>query len=205
MRFAMGLEYDGSGFLGWQVQREGPTVQGCALWVRQLDESFHARFTAFSRRYRYLVINRWIRPALDVSRASWCRRALDEKVMHSAAQQLCGEHDFTSFRAAACQARHPVREIQQIAVSRVGNRVQIDVEANGFLYHMVRNIAGSLMEIGMGQKPVEWLGEVLRARDRSLASVTASPVGLYFVGARYPDRYALPGQAADFPREWDQT
>ena len=263
MRFAMGLEYDGSGFLGWQVQREGRTIQGCveaavsriadhevrvtccgrtdtgvhaicqvvhfdsaairserswvlgvnsqlpagisALWIRQLDETFHARFTAYSRRYRYLMLNRWIRPALDNSRISWCRRPLDADQMHRAAQQLRGEHDFTSFRALACQARHPVREIQRIEVSRSGNRVEIQVEANGFLYHMVRNIAGSLISIGAGEKPPEWLGEVLRARDRSLAAVTASPAGLYFVGARYPAQYDLPGGAVDFPQQWDQT
>ena len=263
MRFAMGLEYDGSDFLGWQVQREGPTVQGCvetalsrvadhdvrvtccgrtdtgvhaicqvihfdspsvrserswvlgvnsqlptgisSLWIRQLDESFNARFSAFSRHYRYRVLNRWIRPALEGSYASWCRRPLDQQLMHRAAQQLRGEHDFTSFRAVACQARHPVREIQKIAVHRYGNRVHIEVEANGFLYHMVRNIAGSLMAIGTGEKPLKWLAEVLQARDRSLASVTAPAAGLYFVGARYPERYDLPAQAVDFPQRWDQS
>ena len=261
MRYAIGLEYDGSQFLGWQVQRQEPTVQGCleqalarvanqdvrvvccgrtdtgvhalgqvahfdsdaergerdwvlgvnshlpsgasVLWIRPVDDSFHARFSAFSRSYRYLVLNRWIRPALEARRMSWCRHPLDAAKMHAAAQALRGEHDFTSFRAGACQARHAVREIHEISVEREGDVVALEVTANGFLYHMVRNIAGSLLRVGMGEAPVDWPARLLEQRDRSKAAATASPEGLYFVRARYPEQYALPGVAPAFPRGRD--
>jgi tRNA pseudouridine38-40 synthase len=164
-----------------------------------VDTAFHARFSAFSRSYRYQVLNRWIRPALDANRCSWFRKPLDSERMHEAAQALLGEHDFSAFRAAACQATHAVREIQAIAVSRSGNQVMLDVSANGFLYHMVRNIAGSLLVIGCGEKEVNWMEELLASKDRNLAAPTAAPEGLYFQGARYPDHYQLPGSAIDFP------
>jgi tRNA pseudouridine38-40 synthase len=258
MRYAIGLEYDGSQFLGWQVQRQEPTVQGCleaalarvadqevrvhccgrtdtgvhalgqvahfdsdaeraerdwvlginshlptgasVLWIRPVDDSFHARFSAYSRSYRYLVLNRWIRPALEARRMSWCRRPLDAAKMHAAAQALRGEHDFTSFRAGACQARHAVREIHDISVERTGDVVALDVTANGFLYHMVRNIAGSLLRVGLGEADVDWPARLLALHDRSKAAPTASPEGLYFVRARYPEQYALPAVAPAFPR-----
>jgi len=261
MRYAIGLEYDGSRFLGWQIQRQEPTVQGClaqalarvanqdvrvvccgrtdtgvhalgqvahfdsdakraerdwvlginshlpsgasVLWIRPVDDSFHARFSAFSRSYRYLVLNRWIRPALEARRMSWCRQPLDAAKMHEAAQALRGEHDFTSFRAGACQARHAVREIHEISVERAGDVVAIEVTANGFLYHMVRNIAGSLMRVGAGEAEVEWPARLLEWRDRSKAAPTAAPEGLYFVRARYPEQYALPAVAPAFPRGRD--
>jgi tRNA pseudouridine38-40 synthase len=123
--------------------------------------------------------------------------------MHAAAQALRGEHDFTSFRAGACQARHPVREIQDIAVSRAGDVVALEVTANGFLYHMVRNIAGSLLRVGLGEAGVAWMGELLAQRDRNKAAPTAAPEGLYFVSARYPEHYGLPANAPAFPRGWD--
>ena len=261
MRYALGLEYDGSKFLGWQIQSQEPTVQGCleravakvanhqarvtccgrtdagvhalgqvahfdseatrserswilglnsqlstgisVLWVRQVDDSFHARFSAFSRRYRYLILNRWIRPALEAKRTAWCRTPLDADKMHEAAQLLLGEHDYSSFRAGACQARHAVREIQEIAVGRSGDVVTLEISANGFLYHMVRNIAGSLMRIGRGDESMDWLRQLLEARDRSKAAPTAAPEGLYFVGARYPKQHGLPETAAAFPRGWN--
>lgn len=261
MRYAMGLEYDGSRFLGWQIQSREPTVQGCVeravsrvadrpvrvtccgrtdtgvhalcqvahfdsdaerperawilglnsnlpsgvsvLWIRAVDESFHARFSAFARSYRYCVLNRWIRPALDATRVSWCRRPLDADKMNRAAQALRGEHDFTSFRAGACQARHAVREIHEISVRRSGDQVILEVAANGFLYHMVRNIAGSLLQVGLGERDGAWIGELLAARDRSRAAPTAAPEGLYFVGARYPAQFGLPAEAAPFPRGRD--
>jgi tRNA pseudouridine38-40 synthase len=260
MRYAIGLEYDGSQFYGWQIQRQEPTVQGCleqavaavanhearvtcsgrtdtgvhalcqvahfdsdahrperswilglnsnlpagisVLWIREVDDSFHARFSAFARSYRYVILNRWIRPALDAKRMSWCRTPLDADKMNRAARHLLGEHDFTSFRARACQARHAVREIQQIAVERQGNVVTLDVTANGFLYHMVRNIAGSLLQVGSGEQETSWVKEVLGNMDRTLAAPTAPPEGLYFVGARYPDQYGLPTATPDFPRGW---
>jgi tRNA pseudouridine38-40 synthase len=260
-RYAIGLEYDGCEFLGWQVQRQEPTVQGCiekalatvadhearvtgcgrtdtgvhalcqvahfdspaeraerswilglnsnlppgisVLWIRQVDESFHARFSAFSRSYRYLVLNRWVRPALDARRMSWCRTPLDADKMNDAAQALLGEHDFTSFRARACQARHAVREIQHISVLRAGELVSLEVTANGFLYHMVRNIAGSLMRVGLGEESVDWVKKVLDKRDRGEAAPTAAPEGLYFVAARYPESYGLPATAPAFSRGWN--
>jgi tRNA pseudouridine38-40 synthase len=173
------------------------------LWIREVDDSFHARFNAFSRRYRYVILNRWIRPALEAKRMSWCRTPLDADKMNEAAQALLGEHDFTSFRAMACQARHAVREIQQVSVQRKANVVTLDISANGFLYHMVRNIAGSLMRVGLGEEKVSWMKEVLDQRDRTQAAQTAPPEGLYFMGARYPDHYDLPDSAPDFPRGWN--
>ena len=258
MRYAIGIEYDGSAFLGWQIQRQEPTVQGeleralakvadhearvtacgrtdagvhalcqvahfdtgserserswvlglnsqlpagvSVLWIRPVNDSFHARFSAFARSYRYRILNRWIRPALEVTRASWERKPLDAGAMHAAAQHLLGEHDFTSFRASACQATHAVREIQAIAVAREGDVVTLDVTANGFLYHMVRNIAGSLMRIGAGEAPADWIRELLAARDRKRAAPTAQPEGLYFLGARFPAEFGLPEQVPAFPR-----
>jgi len=261
MRYAIGVEYDGSQFLGWQIQRQEPTVQGCVetavasvadhearvtcsgrtdtgvhalcqvahfdsgvvrserswilglnsnlppgisiLWIRQVDDSFHARFSAFSRSYRYRIMNRWIRPALDANRMSWCRTPLDADKMHEAAQALLGEHDFTSYRARACQARHAVREVQQISVRRTADVVSLDITANGFLYHMVRNIAGSLLQVGLGERKADWVKEVLEKMDRTAAAPTAPPEGLYFLGARYPDTYGLPNEAHAFPRGWN--
>lgn len=258
MRYAIGIEYDGSEFLGWQIQRQEPTVQGVlekalakvadhearvhccgrtdagvhalaqvahfdspaerserswvlglnshlpggvsVLWIRPVDEQFHARFSAFSRSYRYRILNRWIRPALESRRVSWVRQALDAEAMNEAAQQLLGEHDFTSFRASACQANHAVREIQAISVRRSGDDVLLDVTANGFLYHMVRNIAGSLIRVGSGEATPAWMLGVLEARDRTQAAPTAQPEGLYFIGARFPEHYELPGIGPAFPR-----
>lgn len=173
------------------------------LWIRPVDDSFHARFSAFSRSYRYMILNRWIRPALEARRMSWCRTPLDADKMHAAAQALLGEHDFTSFRAGACQARHAVREIQAISVRRDEEVVALEVTANGFLYHMVRNIAGSLMCVGKGEQPVSWVKEVLDSMDRSRAAPTAPPEGLYFLGARYPGNYGLPAGVRAFPRGWN--
>ena len=125
--------------------------------------------------------------------------------MHCAAQLLLGEHDFTSFRASACQSQHAVREIHNISVRREGDVVQLDVSANGFLYHMVRNIAGSLIRVGKGEAPAAWLGEILEQQDRTLAAPTAAPEGLYFLGARFPERYNLPDVTPAFPRGWDMS
>lgn len=260
-RYAIGLEYDGSKFLGWQIQSQDPTVQGCleralasvadhearvtgcgrtdtgvhavcqvahfdspadraerswllglnsnlpqgisVLWVREVEAAFHARFSAFSRSYRYVILNRWVRPALDATRVSWCRTPLDADKMQDAAQALLGEHDFTSFRARACQARHAVREIQQISVRRTGEVVSLEVTANGFLYHMVRNIAGTLMRVGLGEESVDWVKNVLEKMDRTEAAPTAPPEGLYFLGARYSEAYALPVSAPSFSRGWN--
>ena len=136
---------------------------------------------------------------------SWCRLPLDAANMHQAAQALRGEHDFTSFRAGACQARHAVREIQAISVGRMADVVSLEVTANGFLYHMVRNIAGSLLRVGLGEAEIAWPAELLARRDRSKAAPTAAPEGLYFVSARYPDPFGLPARPEPFPRGRDQS
>jgi len=256
MRCALGIEYDGSGFFGWQTQRQEPTLQACVeaaltkvadhpvqtvccgrtdtgvhafcqvahfdtearrserswvlgvnshlpkgisvLWQREVADDFHARFSAYARTYRYRILDRWVRPALEANHVAWCRHPLDAKLMHLAAQSLRGEHDFSAFRAAACQARHAIREVLDIAVGRSGAEVHVEITANGFLYHMVRNIAGSLISIGRHERTVAWMQELLASRDRSLAAPTAPAEGLYFVGARYPAQYGLPEPCSDF-------
>ncbi|MBL8251523.1 MAG: tRNA pseudouridine(38-40) synthase TruA [Candidatus Competibacter sp.] len=258
MRVAVGVQYDGSDFRGWQAQRpQVRTLQGClqqALakvadhpvnlvcagrtdagvhgigqvahfdtaaarstrawvlggnanlpadislhWACPVPDDFHARFSALARRYRYLIFNRPHRSALWRQRATWCYRPLDAGRMHAAAQCLLGEHDFSSFRAADCQAHHPRREIRELTVSRQGDGVVLEVEANAFLHHMVRNIAGVLMAIGAGERPVEWAREVLERRDRTQAGVTAPAEGLYLLAVRYPPRFGLPPPPATAP------
>ncbi|MDZ7790639.1 MAG: tRNA pseudouridine(38-40) synthase TruA [Xanthomonadales bacterium] len=258
MRLAAGIEYDGSGFYGWQTQRQSPTVQACletalsrvadhpvavhcagrtdtgvhahcqvvhfdtqaerrerawvlgtnthlhpgisVLWVRPVDDEFHARFSATRRRYRYRMLNRWVRPAIERGRVAWVRQPLDAERMHAAARALLGEHDFSSFRAVGCQAKSPVREIHHLSVTRQGSEVTVDIEANAFVYHMVRNVAGTLIPVGKGERPVTWPGEVLAAVDRTLAGPTAPSDGLYFVAPTYPDYPQLPiGRVIDFP------
>jgi len=156
-----------------------------------VDEDFHARFSARARRYRYMIVNQPTRSALLAQRATWERVPLDESLMSAAAEYLVGEHDFTSFRALACQAHSPVREIYHLHISRMNNIVSIEVKANGFLHHMVRNLAGVLMSIGRGEHKVDWALEVLEARDRSLAGVTAPAQGLYFMAVDYDEKYAI--------------
>ncbi len=258
MRVALGVEYDGSAFRGWQAQRpEVRTLQGCleqALakvadhpiklvcagrtdagvhgigqvvhfdtaavrsmrawvlggnanlpldlslsWACGVPEDFHARFSALARRYRYLIFNQPHRSALGRHRAAWCHRSLDAGRMHAAGQCLLGEHDFSSFRAAECQARHPFREIRALTVRRQGEGIVLEVEANAFLHHMVRNIAGVLMAIGAGDRPVEWARAVLEQRDRTQAGVTAPAAGLYLLAVRYPQRFGLPPPPATVP------
>ena len=161
-------------------------------WAGNGVDDFHARFSAVYRRYRYIIYNHAVRPGIQRGQVSWNFRPLDEHRMHQAAQALIGEHDFTSFRAAGCQSRTPVRYMERIAVTRSGNYVVIDVQANAFLHHMVRNIAGALMDVGTGKESVDWVGDVLEARDRKLAGVTAPPHGLYLVDVGYPDGYGIP-------------
>lgn len=250
MRYALGIEYDGSGFHGWQRQKQQISVQEtvetalqrvanhplsiiCAgrtdtgvhalcqvvhfdsdaprslrswmmgvnsnlpdsvslLWIKPVPESFHARFTALGRRYLYRIVNRATRPAIDAGKVSWVRHPLNIHAMHKASQSLLGEHDFSSFRSSGCKANHPVRLVQSLAVTHSGNTVEINIAANGFLYHMVRNITGSLLDIGRGEKPVEWMSELLELKDRKRAGMTAPSDGLYFSGVRYPQEYGLP-------------
>jgi tRNA pseudouridine38-40 synthase len=165
------------------------------LWARYVDEDFHARFGARARSYRYLILNRWVRPAAFRHGVTWERRPLDAERMHAAAQTLLGEHDFSTFRALACQAKSPVRCVHEISVRRRGDTVAIDVTANAFLHHMVRNIAGVLSTIGAGERAPEWVEELLSARDRRVGGVTAPPGGLYLVHVAYEARYDLPNAA----------
>jgi tRNA pseudouridine38-40 synthase len=253
-RVAIGIEYDGSAYSGWQVQRHAPSVQAeleralsrvadhrlqltaagrtdagvhalmqvahfdttssrpeqawvlggsaeCArdvsvLWARQVPDDFHARFSALSRSYVYRIVNRGVRPAIDRGRAAWVRRPLDADAMHAAAQALAGEHDFSALRAAECQSPTPVRRVVSVDVRRDADCVEIRVTANAFLHHMVRNIAGTLIAVGVGERPTAWVAELLASRDRSRAGATAPPQGLYFAGAAYEASWGLPTAAA---------
>jgi tRNA pseudouridine38-40 synthase len=166
-------------------------------WVQPVAADFHARFRAVSRRYRYRILNRGARPALDARYCAWERRPLDVGAMHAAAQALVGEHDFSAFRTVACQASHPRRNLIAIGVQRVADEVQIEVEANAFLHHMVRNIVGSLLPVGRGEQPVGWLGELLAGQDRKVAGPTAPAHGLCFLGPRYPAVWGLPAEVSE--------
>lgn len=250
MRVALGIEYDGSRYAGWQCQEHASSVQEkveaalsrvadhpvnvvCAgrtdagvhalnqvvhfdttaerterswvlgtnsnlpddinlTWARGVSEGFHARFSAIARSYRYVILNRWVRSAIHGYRETWIHSPLDEERMHEAAQLLVGEHDFSSYRAVACQAKNPVRCIEQLAVRREGERVILEIRANAFLHHMVRNIAGVLIAIGKGEQPVDWTRTVLEYRNREQGGVTAPPQGLYFLRAHYPPGVDIP-------------
>ncbi len=159
----------------------------CVKWGREMSDDFHARYSALSRRYRYVIYNSAIRPALLKSHVTWQYRPLDVRLMHDAAQFLLGEHDFTSFRAMECQSNTPMRCVHHLNVTRQGDFVIIDVRANAFLHHMVRNIAGVLMAVGSGRQTVDWVQEVLMARDRKLGAETAPSYGLYLVEVQYPE------------------
>ncbi len=249
MKIALGIEYDGSHFNGWQTQVGVRTVQTCleaalsqvanhavsvicagrtdsgvhALeqvvhaqvqverrtrawvfggnthlpkdvsiqWATSVADDFHARFSAMQRHYRYVIINRPTRSAVFANYATWYCHPLDVTEMQAAARHLLGEHDFSAFRAQGCQAKSPVRCISRLTVQRDGERVIIEVSANAFLRHMVRNIAGVLMAIGAGKHPPDWARQVLETRDRTKGGVTAMPNGLYFVGVDYPEQYQI--------------
>jgi tRNA pseudouridine38-40 synthase len=250
MRIALGIEYDGTSYNGWQRQNNGLGVQQrleealaivanedievtCAgrtdtgvhasgqvvhfdtsaarsdrswllgantnlpadinvSWAQPVSDEFHARFSATGRSYRYVILNRLQRSALHRHRAWWVHQPLDERRMHAAAQQLVGEHDFSAFRAAGCQAGSAMREVTAIRVSRERDWVYLDVSANAFLMHMVRNITGTLAAIGHGEQPVEWALDVLEGRDRTAGGVTAPPHGLTLVAVDYPPEFAIP-------------
>ncbi|MGI9304866.1 MAG: tRNA pseudouridine(38-40) synthase TruA [Gammaproteobacteria bacterium] len=161
------------------------------IWASPVGDDFHARFRARSRRYRYVISNRWVRPALLRDKVCWERKPLDATLMQRAGRVLLGEHDFSSFRALACQAKNPVRTIHELEVSRQDDFVYIDVRANAFLHHMVRNIAGALMAIGTGERPVAWARELLAVRDRTRGGVTANAAGLYLVAVEYDPKYGV--------------
>jgi len=250
IRIAMGIEYDGSAFHGWQIQDDQRTVQGqleraigrvadhpvrvhCAgrtdagvhaleqvihfdtrtrrserswilgtnvnlppdvnvLWARPVNPEFHARFCATARHYLYRILARPTRSSLLRDRAVWVHRTLDPDPMRQAGPDLVGEHDFSSFRALGCQARSPVRRVHYVGLEQRGEVLELRIGADGFLHHMVRNIAGVLMAIGYGDRPVSWVRELLRVRDRRHGGVTAPPQGLYFLRADYPERFGLP-------------
>lgn len=250
MRIAAGVEYDGSGFHGWQFQPHAASVQeavqralskvadhrvsvACAgrtdtgvhsvgqvihfdspaprsmrawvmggnvnlpptvsmLWAKPVDADFHARFSALARHYRYVILNRPSRPALAHGQLTWECRPLDVQRMRDGAVHLVGEHDFSAYRALGCQAKSPVRVLHRLVVERRGDRIILELSANGFLHHMVRNIAGVLMQVGRKERSPDWVKEVLDGRDRTRGGVTAHPNGLCFVGVDYPAAYGLP-------------
>ncbi len=161
-------------------------------WAGQVDDEFHARYSATRRRYHYVIFNHPVRPACFADAVTWHHYPLDAQRMHSAAQCLVGEHDFSSFRAVGCQSKSPFRFIEFIRVYRVANMVVLDIQGNAFLHHMVRNIAGVLMAIGSGRKPDSWCQQVLDARDRTAGGVTAPPHGLYLTHVTYPEQWGIP-------------
>lgn len=172
----------------------------CALWCVPVSREFSARFSARARRYRYSILNRTVRPALQRHLLAWERRPLDADAMHRAAQALLGENDFSAFRTVHCQAPHARRELQEISVRREGDVVSVEVQANAFLHHMVRNLVGSLLVVGRGEAPESWIAELLAGRDRTRAGPTAPPGGLVFLGPRYPPetvtRFGLPAHTS---------
>jgi len=264
-RVALGVEYDGAAFHGWQRQGDPqlPTVQSavekalakiadhpidlvcagrtdtgvhatgqvihfdCAVdrgekawvrgsnsllppsvritWARVTGSDFHARFTALSRRYLYVIDDSEVESAIMAKRLSHTRLKLNIEAMHEAGQHLLGEHDFSAFRAAGCQSRTPFRNVMHLRVSRHHRYIVLDIQANAFLQHMVRNIAGTLMAIGAGKQPPNWARQLLEGRDRASAAMTASPHGLYLVAVEYPAHTGLeqgplgPGFLQPFP------
>lgn len=161
-------------------------------WAKVVDPQFHARFSAQRRRYRYVIFCRPVRPTFLAQRVTWDYRDLDHVRMASAAGYFVGEHDFTSFRARECQARSPIRSLYVAQITRCGQFIIFDVEANGFLHHMVRNLVGVLISIGAGDAPVEWAKEVLEQRDRTQAGVTAPASGLYLAAVHYGTEFDIP-------------
>lgn len=250
MRIALGIEYNGFEFYGWQAQRDVSTVQGvlqealakvanepvllfCAgrtdagvhatgqvvhfdtrakrhidawiwgtnshlppsvvvRWARAVDYSFHARFKARARRYRYVIYNHPIRPAILSKRATWHYYPLDITRMQQAGQYLLGEQDFSSFRSSQCNSKTAMRNVTAFHIERKGDFVVLEIEANAFLHHMVRNIVGSLMKIGTGNKDPEWMSDVLKAKNRRVAAETAPADGLYLIRVTYPEPYIFP-------------
>ena len=161
-------------------------------WAREVSEDFSARFSAVSRSYRYILFNRRTRPAVFQNNVAWLYEKLDTDAMHEAAQLLMGENNFEAFRSSKCQASHANRVMQKISVTRQGNYVILDIQANAFLHHMVRNIMGTLLVIGREEQPVQWVHEILQGQDRTKAGMTASAAGLYLVNVEYPEAFGLP-------------
>lgn len=167
-------------------------------WAQVVPNAFHARACAVSRRYSYVLLESPVRPSLEAGRVGWVFLPLDQQAMQQAAAYLLGEHDFSSFRAAACQALSPVKTLQKIEVERRGAYWRFHFEGNAFLHHMIRNIMGCLVQVGLGRQPPSWMNEVLHARSRKVAAPTFSPDGLYFLGPRYDAHWGLPAEVASF-------
>lgn len=167
-------------------------------WAQPVPDGFHSRASALARRYAYVLLESPVRPSLESGRAGWVFRPLDEAALQAAAQRLLGEHDFTSFRASACQAKSPVKTMRRIEITRRGPYWRFEFEANAFLHHMIRNIMGCLLVVGQGQRPPQWIDEVLAARDRDAAAPTFPPDGLYFLGPVYDARWGLPQRTAAY-------
>ena len=162
------------------------------LWARPVEAEFHARFSAIARTYRYRLINRPVRPALAARYAGWYHAPLDIEPMRVAARALLGEHDFSAFRAAECEAKTPVRTVHSISVEQDADRIEFVLRANAFLHHMVRNIVGCLVYVGAGKQPPGWIAELLASRERSKAAPTFAPEGLYLERVEYEARWQLP-------------
>jgi len=250
MRIAAIVEYDGSGFSGWQLQDGTRTVQEAVeaaigavanefvrvtvagrtdtgvhatgqvihfdtraersphswirgvnsnlpddvvlRWAQPVSDDFHARFSATGREYHYVILNRPNRPSFMRGKVTWERQPLDTGLMQQAANDLVGEHDFSSYRTVHCQAKNPVRDLRALKVWRVENRVVISVYANAFLHHMVRNIAGVLIYIGCGEREAGWAKQVLELRDRTRGGITAPAAGLYLTRVEYPETFQIP-------------
>lgn len=250
MRLALGLEYDGAGFHGWQSQPNGNTVQDTleqalatlagheirvaaagrtdtgvhalsqivhfdttaerplsawvrgvnarmprevrVLWAQQVDERFHARFDAFQRSYQYWLVNQPVAPAVLAGKAGWFHQPLNLAMMQEAVQYLRGQHDFTAFRAAECQAKSPIKTMHQAEVRAVGSSLVFEFCASAFLHHQVRNMVGALIYIGKGKYPPAFMAELLQSRDRTLSPPTFSPDGLYLTGVGYDAHWGLP-------------
>lgn len=171
-------------------------------WAHKVPDAFHCRASAIARRYAYVLLESPVRPSVEAGRVGWTMYPLDGDAMRLAARHLVGEHDFTSFRASACQARSPVKIMNSIEIQRRGTTQagywRFEFEANAFLHHMIRNIMGCLVAIGQGRQPPDWIQAVLAARDRDAAAPTFSPDGLYFLGPVYEDRWGLPARAAAY-------
>jgi len=176
------------------------------LWLKEVEDDFHARFSAIQRSYRYVILNRWIRPALNRHSVTWEKLPLDAEKMNQAAQYLQGTHDFNAFRSSACQSKVSVKTINEIEVYRDGNQVIMDVAANGFLHHMIRNIIGTLLPIGRGEMPIQHIKQVLESKDRTQAGITAPPNGLSFNVVKYPEKYQLPESSIEnhLPKHYDR-
>lgn len=255
-RIALGVQYDGRAYQGWQSQTHGQTVQDtlqtalakfanqivpvqCAgrtdtgvhaldqvvhfdvpferdthawvrgvnaflpdtvavRWARVVAPEFHARFDAYQRTYHYVIYNHAVRSPIWTGRAGWYHHRLNANAMDEAAQVLVGEHDFSAFRASECQAKSPIKTLNQISVTRHGDAVLVRVTANAFLHHMVRNLVGSLIYVGAGKQPTDWLEFLLQQKNRALSAPTFSPAGLYLSAIHYPEHYSLPAPCDDF-------